>query len=74
MLNIAGITASFVLFPEGGQTIISARSIGKVNVQVILEALGGGGNAMVAGAQLKDTEVKQALERLVEAIDKFYEG
>ena len=74
MLNIAGITASFVLFPENGQTIISARSIGKVNVQVILEALGGGGNAMVAGAQMKDTEVKQALERLVEEIDKFYEG
>lgn len=74
MLNISGITASFVMFPDNGQTIISARSIGKVNVQVILEALGGGGNAMVAGAQLKDTPVTEALNRLVEAIDKFYEG
>ena len=74
MLNISGITASFVMFPDNGQTIISARSIGKVNVQVILEALGGGGNAMVAGAQLKDTPVTEALDRLVEAIDKFYEG
>ena len=74
MLNISGITASFVLFPDNGQTIISARSIGKVNVQVILEELGGGGNAMVAGAQMKDTPVDQALDRLVEAIDKFYEG
>lgn len=74
MLNISGITASFVLFPDNGQTIISARSIGKVNVQVILEELGGGGNAMVAGAQMKDTPVNQALDRLVEAIDKFYEG
>ena len=74
MLNISGITASFVMFPDNGQTIISARSIGKVNVQVILEALGGGGNAMVAGAQLKDTPVAEALDRLVEAIDKFYEG
>ncbi len=74
MLNISGITASFVLFPDNGQTIISARSIGKVNVQVILEELGGGGNAMVAGAQMKDTPVDQALQRLVEAIDKFYEG
>lgn len=74
MLNISGITASFVLFPDNGQTIISARSIGKVNVQVILEELGGGGNAMVAGAQMKDTPVDQALNRLVEAIDKFYEG
>ena len=74
MLNISGITASFVLFPDNGQTIISARSIGKVNVQMILEELGGGGNAMVAGAQMKDTPVDQALDRLVEAIDKFYEG
>ena len=74
MLNISGITASFVLFPDNGQTIISARSIGRVNVQVILEELGGGGNAMVAGAQMKDTPVDQALDRLVEAIDKFYEG
>ena len=74
MLNISGITASFVLFPDNGQTIISARSIGKVNVQVILEELGGGGNAMVAGAQMKYTPVDQALDRLVEAIDKFYEG
>ena len=74
MLNISGITASFVLFPDNGQTIISARSIGKVNVQVILEELGGGGNAMVAGAQMKDTPVDQALDRLVEASDKFYEG
>lgn len=74
MLNISGITASFVLFPDNGQTIVSARSIGKVNVQVILEELGGGGNAMVAGAQMKDTPVNQALDRLVEAIDKFYEG
>ena len=73
MLNISGITASFVLFPDNGQTIISARSIGTVNVQVILEELGGGGNAMVAGAQMKDTPVDQALDRLVEAIDKFYE-
>ena len=74
MLNISGITASFVLYPENGQTIISARSIGKANVQMILEPLGGGGNAMVAGAQMRDTEVKQALDRLVESIDKFYEG
>ena len=74
MLNISGITASFVLYPDEEQIIISARSIGKVNVQMILEPLGGGGNAMVAGAQLRDTDTTQALSRLVEAIDKFYEG
>ena len=74
MLNISGITASFVLYPDEDQIIISARSIGKVNVQMILEPLGGGGNAMVAGAQLKGLDTRLALDRLVEAIDKFYEG
>ena len=74
MLNISGITASFVLFQDENQVIISARSIGDANVQMILEPLGGGGNAAVAGAQLKDTTVKDALNRLVESIDQFYEG
>lgn len=73
LLNIAGITASFVMYPDGDQVIISARSIGSANVQVILEPLGGGGNTATAGAQLKNTNVKDALDRLVESIDKFYE-
>ena len=74
LLNISGITASFVLYPDDEQVIISARSIGRANVQVILEALGGGGNAATAGAQMKNTEVPDALERLVASIDAFYEG
>ena len=74
LLNISGITASFVLYPDDEQVIISARSIGRANVQVILEALGGGGNAATAGAQLKNTEVSDALERLVASIDAFFEG
>ncbi len=74
LLNISGITASFVLYPDGDQVIISARSIGSANVQVILEALGGGGNAATAGAQMRNTTVKDALDKLVESIDKFYEG
>ena len=73
LLNISGISASFVLYPDEGQVIISARSIGSANVQMILEPLGGGGNTATAGAQLKDTNVKDALDRLVESIDKFYE-
>ena len=73
LLNIAGITASFVLYPDGDQVIISARSIGKTNVQMILEPLGGGGNAATAGAQMKNTTVKEALDQLVASIDKFYE-
>jgi len=74
LLNIAGITASFVLYPEGDQTIISARSIGDANVQVILEPLGGGGNTATAGAQLRNTTVREALDLLVASIDQFYES
>ena len=73
LLNISGITASFVLYPDEERVIISARSIGEANVQMILEPLGGGGNAATAGAQLADTNVKDALDRLVESIDKYYE-
>ncbi len=73
LLNISGISASFVLYPDNEQVIISARSIGSANVQVILEPLGGGGNTATAGAQLKNTTVKEALDRLVASIDAFYE-
>ncbi|MCD7755107.1 MAG: DHH family phosphoesterase [Firmicutes bacterium] len=73
LLNISGISASFVLYPSEGSVMISARSIGDANVQVILEPLGGGGNAAGAGAQVKDCTVKEALDRLVASIDRFYE-
>ena len=56
------------------QVIVSARSIGDANVQVILEPLGGGGNPATAGAQVKNSTVKEVLDRLVASIDKFYEG
>lgn len=74
LLNISGISASFVLYPDGDQVIISARSIGDTNVQVVLEPLGGGGNAATAGAQMKNVTVKEAVDRLVASIDKFYEN
>ena len=73
LLNISGITASFVLYPDGDRVIISARSIGDANVQMILEPLGGGGNTATAGAQLSNCTVKEALDRLVASIDRFYE-
>ena len=73
LLNISGITASFVMYPDGDQVIISARSIGSANVQMILEPLGGGGNTATAGAQVKNATVKETLDRLVESIDNFYE-
>ncbi len=73
LLNISGITASFVLYPDEETVIVSARSIGSANVQVILEALGGGGNAATAGAQVKNSTVKDVLDKLVTSIDGFYE-
>ena len=74
LLNITGFQASFVLYPDGNQVIISARSIGESNVQVILEPLGGGGNAATAGAQVKDSSVKEVLDRLVASIDSYYDN
>ena len=73
LLNISGISASFVLYPDGEQVIISARSIGSANVQMILEPLGGGGNTATAGAQLQNTTVEKATEQLVASIDKYFE-
>ena len=73
LLNISGINASFVLYPDEDKVIISARSIGKANVQVILEPLGGGGNTATAGAQIKNSTVKDVLDQLVDSIDRFYE-
>ena len=74
LLNITGISASFVLYPQDEQVIISARSIGEANVQVILEPLGGGGNAATAGAQVKNSTVKDVLDRLVASIDQYYDN
>ncbi len=73
LLNISGISASFVLYPDGDQVVISARSIGQTNVQVVLERLGGGGNAATAGCQMRGVTVKEAVDQLVASIDAFYE-
>ena len=73
MLNISGITCSFVMYPDGEKVYISARSMGDVNVQMILEPLGGGGNAATAGAQIQDSSVQLVLDNLVASIEKYYE-
>ncbi len=73
LLNIYGIAASFVLFPEGDTIVISARSIGDINVQVILERLGGGGNKSTAGAQMKNTTLREAVNTLLSSIDVYLE-
>ena len=75
LLNITGFQASFVLYPDGeDRVVISARSIGEANVQVILEKLGGGGNAATAGAQIKDATMAQVLEWLKKSIDNYYDN
>ena len=71
LLNINGVTASFVLYVMGSQINISARSLGKFNVQLVMEKLGGGGHMTMAAAQLYDTTVDQAVEKLKAAIDEF---
>jgi c-di-AMP phosphodiesterase-like protein len=71
LLNVQGVQASFVVFPEGEQTIISARSLGQINVQVILEKLGGGGHLNMAGAQIKGQSPEIAISRLYQAIDDY---
>ena len=75
LLNITGFQASFVMYPDDQhRVVISARSIGEANVQVILEPLGGGGNAATAGAQVKDSTVPEVLERLKKSIDSYYDN
>ena len=73
LLTIRGIRASFVMYRKDDGVYMSARSLGEVNVQVILEALGGGGNSTTAGGQAKGITVAEAKEKLLAAIDKYFE-
>ncbi len=73
MLGIKGIQASFVLCETKEFISISGRSLGSINVQVILEKLGGGGHLTMAGAQLYDVTLSEAQERLVAAIDDYFD-
>ena len=71
LLGIEGVAASFVAVEKNGGVNISARSMGEVNVQVIMESLGGGGHLTMAGAQLKDCSAQRARELLISAVDAF---
>jgi c-di-AMP phosphodiesterase-like protein len=73
LLNIAGVSASFVLAPNDAGIFISGRSIGPVNVQLILEKLGGGGNQSIAGGRMEGVGVGEARDALQTAIDKYLE-
>jgi len=71
LLSITDITCSFVLCDMGGKVIISARSLGDINVQVIMEKLGGGGHMTVAAAQLSDVNTEFAVKELKSVIDEY---
>jgi c-di-AMP phosphodiesterase-like protein len=71
LLTINGVDASFVAIAKNGGVNISARSMGALNVQVILEPLGGGGHLTMAGAQLRDCTVKEAEARIRAQIDEY---
>ena len=74
LLNISGVEVSFVVCPTEDGANISARSIGDMNAQMIMEKLGGGGNRSAAAAQLHDTTLRDAVNSLFAAIDEYLDG
>lgn len=75
LLNVAGVDASMVMYPtEDGGVFVSARSIGDVNVQLIMEKLGGGGNRAAAAAQLSDLSIAEAEQKMLRAIDEYIDS
>ena len=71
LLNIEEIKASFVLTEYNGKIYISARSIDEINVQIIMERLGGGGHINTAGAQFPYSDMERAIETLKKTIDDY---
>ncbi len=72
LLRIRDVSASFVMYLRDGVVSISARSFGAVNVQLIMEKLGGGGHLTMAGAQVKADSCAPVREKLLEAIDSYF--
>lgn len=71
LLTVRGVDAAFVLIETGGEVMISARSGGSINVQLVLEQMGGGGHFDAAGAQVRGTDIKDVLTRLKTCIDDY---
>ena len=73
LLGVSDVNASFVIARTAGDEIaLSCRSLGAINVQLIAEALGGGGHQTMAGAQFRDMDIESVFEQLKGAIDKYY--
>ena len=73
LLMLKGVQASFVVYRNGSDVLMSARSLGEVNVQVILETLGGGGNSATAGGRVVNGDPLEVKARLTDAIDAYFE-
>lgn len=73
LLTLKGVKASFVLYRSGSDVQMSARSLGEINVQVILEALGGGGNSTTAGGRVENGDVADVRAQLTESINSYFE-
>ncbi len=73
LINLAGISASVVVYGEGKGTSISARSYGQINVQFVMEKLGGGGSMTMAGAQFGDKKPSEVYEQVRQAILDYLE-
>lgn len=73
LLNILGIKASFVLTPLGDKVYISSRSIDEIDVQVIMEQLGGGGHLNIAGAQIEDSNIDAVKQSIMDILDNMIE-
>jgi c-di-AMP phosphodiesterase-like protein len=71
LLNVIGIKASFVLTEYNGKIFVSARSIDEINVQIIMERLGGGGHLNVAGAQLVDCTIESAKRIIKDTLEEM---
>lgn len=70
LINIKGITTTFVIYSDGEVCKISARSIGNINVQVVMEKMGGGGHQLSAGTQVDNSDVNAVMEELIKNIDE----
>ncbi len=73
LLTISGVDASFVVYRSGARACVSARSMGAINVQVLMEKLGGGGHHTMAGVQKENTTLTEMRGQLIQAIDAYIE-
>ena len=72
LITLKGIQGSIVLYKAGDGVGLSGRSLGEINMQFILERLGGGGNATTAGGYVPNSDIDSVYRRVVEAVDAYF--